>query len=63
MCSGCESWTLTKEMEESLNGCYTKMLRTALPVNWTEHMSNHELYSGLPNVSDKIASRRLELSI
>ena len=39
------------------------MLRIALlNVNWMERMSsNHELYSGLPEVSDKIASRRLEL--
>ena len=30
---GCESWTLTKDMERSLNGTYTRMLRMALNKN------------------------------
>ena len=59
---GCESWTLSKAQEKSLDGTYTRMLRKALNVHWTSHTTNHELYGELPLVSDKIASRRLQLA-
>ena len=59
---GCESWTLTEALEKSLDGTYTRMLRRALNVHWTSHTPNVELYGNLPRVSDKIASRRLQLA-
>ena len=59
---GCENWTLTEALRQSLDGTYTKMLRKALNVHWTNHTPNVELYGDLPRVSDKIASRRLQLA-
>ena len=59
---GCEAWTLTETMERSLNGTYTRMLRKALNVHWSSHTPNEVLYGDLPRVSDKIASRRLQLA-
>ena len=59
---GCESWTLSTAQEKSLDGTYTRMLRKALDIHWTSHMTNVELYGDLPRVSDKIASRRLQLA-
>lgn len=59
---GCESWTLTEALERSFDGTYTRMLRKALNIHWTSHTSNEELYSDLPRVSNKIASRRLQLA-
>eukprot|EP00116_Pleurobrachia_bachei_P001801 sb/3462063/ len=57
---GCETWTLTKDQERSLNGTYTRMLRMALNKNqYLLKMTNWELYSGLPILSTKIAERRL----
>ena len=59
---GCEAWTLTEAMERSLDGTYTRMLRKALNIHWLSHISNIELYGELPRVSNKIASRRLQLA-
>ena len=59
---GCETWTLTETQEKSLNGTYTRMLRKAQNIHWKSHVSNEELYGDLPLVSDKIASRRLQLA-
>jgi hypothetical protein len=59
---GCESWSLTEKIEKQLDGCYTRMLRKALNVHWSAHMTNAELYGKLPKLSDKIASRRLQLA-
>ena len=59
---GCEAWTTTEVQEKAINGSYTRMLRKALNVHWSSHMTNEELYGDLPRVSDKIASRRLQLA-
>ena len=62
---GCESWTLTKDMERSLNGTYTRMLRMALNKNqYLLNMNNATLYGigKLPILSTKIAERRLRLA-
>ena len=59
---GYEAWSMSKSMEKSLNGTYTRMLRKALDVHWSSHTTNAQLYGNLPRVSDKIASRRLQLA-
>ena len=59
---GCEAWTLTKAMEKSLDGTYTRMLRRALNVHWSDRVTNVTLYGGLPKLSNKVAARRLRLA-
>ena len=62
---GCESWTLAKYMEKSLNGTYTRMLRVALNKNkYILKMNNTTLYGigNLPLLSTKIAESRLRLA-
>ena len=59
---GCETWTLTVAMEKALDGCYTRMLRRVINTHWSVHMTNEELYGSIPKVSNKIASRRLQLA-
>ena len=59
---GCESWTLSEALEKKLNGTYTRMLRQALNIHWSSHTTNEVLYGNLPKVSDKVASRRLQLA-
>ena len=34
---GSETWTVTKKLEKSVNGCYNRMLRTALNVQWQQY--------------------------
>ena len=62
---GCESWTLSKQLEKNLNGTYTKMLRMALDKDqWALGMTNATLYGygDLPILSSKIRERRLRLA-
>ena len=59
---GCEAWTLTKSMENALDGTYTRMLRKALNVHWSDRVTNESLYGKLPILSDKVAARRLRLA-
>ena len=59
---GSETWTINKTLEKRLDGCYTRMLRTALNVSWRQKIRNEELYGELPPVSSKVASRRLKLA-
>ncbi|MCH2405858.1 MAG: hypothetical protein MK200_06655 [Nitrosopumilus sp.] len=59
---GSETWAITKRMEKSINGCYTRMLRMALNIPWQQHPTNEMLYGNLPKVSDKIRERRLRLA-
>ena len=59
---GCESWTLKKTLRKSLDGCYTRMLRAVLNINWSERVDNEKLYGVLPLLSDKVASRRMQFA-
>ena len=59
---GSETWTMTKTLEKSLDGCYTRMLRAALNISWRLHMPNEELYGELPRVSNKVAAKRMDLA-
>ena len=59
---GSEAWTLTPALEKSLNGCYTRMLRAALNIRWTQHMRNTELYRDIDRVGDKVAARRMRMA-
>jgi hypothetical protein len=59
---GCEAWILTEAVMHSLNGTYTRMLRNARNVHWSSHIPNEVLYGELPPISDKIASRRMQLA-
>ena len=53
------TWTMTKSLEKSLDGTYTKLFRYALNVSWRDHMKNVELYGDLPRVSVRLRERRL----
>ena len=59
---GSNTWTLTKNLEKSVDGCYTRMLRMALAVSWKQHMTNETLYGNLPKISTKIRERRLRIA-
>ena len=56
---GCETWTITAKIRKALYGCYTRMLWSALNVNWKTHMTNEELYGDIPQITTKIKARRL----
>ena len=59
---GSETWTVTKSTEKSIDGAYTRMLRSALNVSWRDHVTNEELYGHLPKLSSKIRTRRMRIA-
>ena len=59
---GSEAWTLTSSLEKQLDGCYTRLLRAALNVNWRDHMTNIELYRDITPISARLRDRRLRFS-
>ena len=56
---GSSTWTLTKKMEKTIDGTYTRMLRAVLNVSWKSHPTKARLYGPLPPVSHTIRVRRL----
>jgi len=58
---GAESWSLTKQLERRLYGCYTKLLRKALDISWRDKGRNEDLYQGLERVSVILKRRRMKL--
>ena len=59
---GSTSWSLTKREEQQLDGTYTRMLRMVYNINWSEKITNRELYGELEKLSEGIRRRRLSVS-
>jgi hypothetical protein len=57
---GAEAWTLTANMLKRLDGTYTRLLRFAQRVSYLDHMTNADLYAGIPRLSDTLRKRRLQ---
>ena len=55
---GCTTWTLTKRLENKLDGKYTRMLRAILNKSWRQHPTRHQLYGHLPPITKTIQVRR-----
>lgn len=59
---GSETWTMTKAMLKSLDGCYTNLLKRVLNLDWRNHPTLQEIYNGLPRISSVLTSRMLTFS-
>ena len=59
---GTETWTITESLKKRTDGCYSRMLRMALNVDWRKHRTNKEVFVSLPRVSSKIQARRMRLA-
>ena len=55
---GCTTWTLTKRLEQKLDGNYTRMLRAILNKSCRQHPTRHQLYGHLPPITKIIQVRR-----
>ena len=49
-------------MKKRFDGCYTRMLRMALNIDWRWGFTNKEVYGSLPRVTMKIQERRMRLA-
>ena len=58
---GSTTWTLTAKLEASLDGAYTRMLRSALNISWKQHLTKKQLYANIPPITVIIRERRLNL--
>ncbi len=56
---GSETWTMTKTMLKSLDGCYTNLLKRVQNLDWRSHPSLLQIYNGLPRISNVLTSRML----
>ena len=59
---GFSTWTLSRHLENRLDGTCTKMLRSILNVSWTEHPTKRRLYGSLPLLSLIIREQRLRFA-
>ena len=59
---GSETWTISQSLATRINGCYSRMLRMALNIHWSEKVSNAIVFGNLRKPSVKIAERRLKLA-
>ena len=51
-------WTLTKRLEKTLDGNYTRMLKAILNRSWRQHPTRRQLYGHLPPITKTIQVRR-----
>ena len=58
MLYGSSAWTLTKRLENKLNGTYTCMLRAILNIHLSTHPSKEHLYGNLVQKTSVINKRR-----
>ena len=42
-----ETWTINKNMQKRIDGCYTSVLRQATNTSWNERTTNEVLYQDL----------------
>ena len=55
---GCTTWTLTKRLENKLDGNYTRIFKAILNKSWRQHPTQHQLYGHLPLITKTIQVRR-----
>ena len=55
---GCTTWTLTKRLEKTFDGNYTRMLRAILNKSWRQYPTRHQLYGHQPPITKTIQVRR-----
>ena len=55
---GCTIWTLTKRLENKLDGNYTRTLRAILNRSWQKHPTRRQLYGHLLPITKTIQARR-----
>ena len=59
---GAQCWSLTTAQTRSLDGTYTRLLRKALNVHFSAHMTNATLYGTIPRLSATLRQRRLQFA-
>ena len=56
---GSAAWTLTETLAKRTDGCFTRLMRSALGFPWKNHVSNNELYAEVPKAADTVKQKQL----
>ena len=59
---GAETWTMKKELQDRLDGTYTRLLMRVQNISWREHKTKEQIYGDIPPISDTVAQRRVRLA-
>ena len=59
---GSETWTLSRKLEQRLDGTYTRLLMRAQNLCWKRHPTTSLIYGTLPRVSALVRSRRVQFA-
>ena len=43
-----------RDAGKKIDGCFTRLLRSALGFTWRDHLSNKEIYAEVPKATDTI---------
>ena len=55
---GSETWTLNRQLEKRLDGCYTRLLMKAKNLHWKTHPNLKRIYGDLPPISHTVSQWR-----
>ena len=55
---GSETWTMNRQLEKRLDGCYTRLLMKVKNLNWKTHPNLKRIYGDLPPISLTVSQRR-----
>ena len=59
---GSETWTMKKELQDRLDGCYTRLLMRVKNISWRQHKTKAEIYENLPPISSIVNQRKARLA-
>ena len=59
---GSETWTMSKKLEDRLDGTYTRLLMRVKNLSWKRHPSHAQIYGSLPRASSIVRSRRAQFA-
>ena len=59
---GSKTWTLSKKMEDRLDGTYTRLLMRVQNISWKSHPTKKQIYGDLPSISSILKARRVQFA-
>ena len=59
---GAETWTMKRELQDRLDGTYTRLLMRVQNMSWKKHPTKHQIYGDIPPISTIVAQRRAQFA-
>ena len=58
---GSETWAVKKDLQDRLDGIYTRLLMRAQNISWREHKTKEEIYDGIPKYRPSLLNAEPDL--